>query len=91
MSAESAEGSSGVTGLLHQRLEMMMSEMYEAKKQMERYRDRAETAEEDHRALANIIETMRRDDWKNTTEDFKHRSQSDSGLVKELCNASVMI
>ena len=94
MSAEPAESNldmdlDDLSQQIKIRKSKILSEIDRIKQRMEKDHERAETAEKDYRALANIIETMRRDDWKNTTEDFKHRSQNDSGLVKELRNASV--
>lgn len=63
---------------LQQRLELMMSEMNEMKQQMERYRERAESAEADRKSLAEMIETIRKDHAKTAAKGSRRRSRSDS-------------
>lgn len=68
---------------LQQRLESMMTEMNEMKLQMERYRERAETAEADRKSLAEMIENIRQDNVKKANKEAKRRSRSDSELARE--------
>jgi hypothetical protein len=70
------------TARLQQRLETMMSEMNEMKQQMEKYRERAETAEADRKGLAEMIETIRSDNAKLVTKEARHRSRSNSGSTR---------
>ena len=56
------------TTRLQQRLEVMMSEMNEMKQQMERYSERAETAEADRKTLAEMIENIREDNAKTASK-----------------------
>ncbi|KAF2192516.1 hypothetical protein K469DRAFT_312893 [Zopfia rhizophila CBS 207.26] len=81
------------TARLQQRLELMMSEMNEMKQQMERYRERAETAEAEsanHRkTLAQMVEKIRQDDAKNATREAKRRSRSDSDLAQDSTSAGI--
>ncbi|KAL6712450.1 hypothetical protein ACN47E_000327 [Coniothyrium glycines] len=63
---------------LQQRLELMMSEMSEMKQQMERYRERAETAEADRKSLADMIENIRKDNARVAGKESRRRSSSDS-------------
>jgi hypothetical protein len=63
------------TSRLQQRLELMMTEMGEMKQQMERYRERAETAEADR--------TIRRDNARSTSRELKRRGRSNGHLSKE--------
>jgi len=65
---------------LQQRLDAMMSEMNEMKLQMEKYRERAETAEADRKSLSEMIENIRHDNAKQATKEAKRRSRSDSDL-----------
>jgi len=66
------------TARLQQRLELMVSEMNEMKQQMERYRERAETAEADRQSLAEMIENIRKDNAKTASKEVKRRNRSDS-------------
>ncbi|KAF2643206.1 hypothetical protein P280DRAFT_488307 [Massarina eburnea CBS 473.64] len=61
---------------LQQKLDTMMSEMSEMKIQMDRYRERAESAEADRKSLAEMIENIRQDNAKRATKDAKRRSRS---------------
>ncbi len=58
---------------LQQRLDMLLSEMNEMKQQMEKYRRRAETAEEesarDRRTLAEMVEKIRTDEAQLASTD----------------------
>jgi chromosome segregation ATPase len=68
------------TTRLQQRLDTMMSEMNEMKIQMEKYRERAETAEADRKSLSEMIENIRLDNAKQVNKEAKRRSRSDSDL-----------
>jgi hypothetical protein len=67
---------------LQQRLDLMMSEMNEMKQQMERYRERAETAEADRQSLAEMIETIRKENAKTAGKEARRRSRSNSQLAR---------
>jgi hypothetical protein len=71
------------TSRLQQRLELMMTEMGEMKQQMERYRERAETAEADRQSLAEMVDTIRRDNARSTSRELKRRGRSNGHLSKE--------
>jgi hypothetical protein len=71
------------TSRLQQRLELMMTEMGEMKQQMERYRERAETAEADRKSLAEMVDTIRRDNARSTSRELRRRSRSNGHLSKE--------
>lgn len=73
------------TARLQQRLELMMSEMNEMKQQMERYRERAETAEADRKSLAEMIENIRKDNAKAATKETR-RSRCASQLAASRTN-----
>ncbi|KAH4005486.1 hypothetical protein HBH70_003470 [Parastagonospora nodorum] len=66
------------TSQLQQRLDLMMSEMSEMKQQMERYRERAETAEADRKTLAEMIESIRRDNARASSREARRRSRTNS-------------
>lgn len=66
------------TSRLQQRLDTMMTEMNEMKLQMERYRERAESAEADRKSLSEMIENIREDNAKQANKEAKRRSRSDS-------------
>ncbi|KAI4713342.1 hypothetical protein J4E89_002322 [Alternaria sp. Ai002NY15] len=70
------------TARLQQRLELMMSEMNEMKQQMERYRERAETAEADRKTLAEMIENIREDNAKTAGKEAQRRSRSNSASAR---------
>ena len=67
------------TTRLQQRLDTMVSEMNEMKIQMDKYRQRAETAEADRKSLAEMIETIRNDNAKMAS---KRHSRSRSGSTQ---------
>lgn len=75
VSTEDVEDS---TARLQQRLDLMMSEMNEMKIQMERYRERAETAEADRKSLAEMIDAIRKDNAKTERRESRRRSRSTS-------------
>lgn len=77
------------TARLQQRLELMVSEMNEMKQQMERYRERAETAEADRKSLAEMIENIRKDNAKTASKEARRRSGSGSQLAREVAGPSV--
>jgi hypothetical protein len=66
------------TSRLQQRLDLMMSEMSEMKQQMERYRERAETAEADRKTLAEMIENIRRDNARTSSREGRRMSRTNS-------------
>jgi hypothetical protein len=72
---------------LQQRLELMVTEMTEMKLQMERYRERAETAEADRKTLAEMIESIRRDNARTSSREAKRRSRSGSPLGQEVISS----
>ena len=59
-----------------------MSEMNEMKQQMERYRERAETAEADRKTLAEMIENIREDNAKTASKESQRRSRSNSASTR---------
>jgi len=63
---------------LQQRLDLMMSEMSEMKQQMEQYRERAETAEADRKTLAEMVESIRRDNARASSREARRRSRTSS-------------
>jgi chromosome segregation ATPase len=71
------------TSRLQQRLDTMVSEMNEMKLQMEKYRQRAETAEADRKTLAEMVENIRNDNAKTAGKEAKRRSRSHSGSAQE--------
>jgi hypothetical protein len=81
-------GAAETTSRLQQRLEMMVTEMNEMKQQMERYRERAETAEADRKSLAEMIETIRRDNARASSREARRRSRSNSRLTGETASSS---
>ena len=91
--SENGSVSSGIaedtTARLQQRLELMMSEMNEMKQQMERYRERAETAEADRKTLAEMIESIRKDNAKTASREARHRSRSNSASARAGLKAGV--
>jgi hypothetical protein len=68
------------TSRLQQRLDSMMTEMTEMKLQMERYRERAESAEADRKSLSEMIENIRQDNANQANREAKRRSRSGSDL-----------
>ena len=74
------------TSRLQLRLELMVAEMTEMKQQMERYRERAETAEADRKSLAEMVESIRRDNAKTANKDARPRSWS-GGRAKDAASA----
>lgn len=66
------------TSRLQQRLDTMVFEMNEMKLQMEKYRQRAETAEADRKSLAEMIENIRNDNAKSAGKVAKRHSRSNS-------------
>ncbi|KAL6151311.1 hypothetical protein ACJBU6_10296 [Exserohilum turcicum] len=74
---------------LQSRLDLMMSEMNEMKQQMERYRERAETAEANSKTLAEMIENIRKDNAKAASKEALWRSRSDSASAKPDVKAQV--
>lgn len=79
-SGSASPGAADTTARLQQRLELMVTEMNEMKQQMERYRERAETAEADRTSLAEMIESIRRDNAKAANKSTR-RSRSNSQLA----------
>jgi hypothetical protein len=77
------------TARLQQRLELMMSEMNEMKQQMERYRERAETAEADRKTLAEMIESIRKENAKTASREARRRSRSNSAPARAGLKAGV--
>lgn len=75
------------TSRLQQRLDLMMSEMSEMKQQMERYRERAETAEADRKTLAEMIENIRRDNARASSREGKRRSRTNSPLSRNVATS----
>jgi chromosome segregation ATPase len=71
------------TSRLQQRLDLMVTEMNEMKQQMERYRERAETAEADRKSLAEMIESIRRDNARTSSREARRRSRSNSQPTQE--------
>jgi hypothetical protein len=71
------------TTRLQQRLELMMTEMGEMKQQMERYRERAETAEADRKSLAEMVENIRRDNARTSSREARRRSRSNSHQTRQ--------
>ena len=73
------------TSRLQQRLEMMVAEMDEMKQQMEKYRQRAESAEAEsatHRkTLAEMVEKIRQDDAERTAREAKKEHQHSESEV----------
>jgi hypothetical protein len=80
-------GAADTTARLQQRLELMVTEMNEMKQQMERYRERAETAEADRTSLAEMIENIRRDNAKSANKTIRRRSLSGSRLASDVTSA----
>ena len=81
------------TSRLQQRLEMMVAEMDEMKQQMEKYRQRAESAESEsatHRkTLAEMVEKIRQDDAERTAREAKkERRHSESEVTPEPASAA---
>lgn len=74
----SASPTADTTARLQHRLEAMMLEMSEMKQQMERYRERAEAAESDRKSLAEMIENIRKDNAKASSNGSRRRSRSGS-------------
>lgn len=80
---------SDATSRLQQRLDLMMTEMSEMKQQMERYRERAETAEADRQSLAEMIENIRRDNARASSRDARRRSRSNSRQTREVVSSGI--
>lgn len=79
----SASPSVDTTARLQHRLETMMLEMNEMKQQMERYRERAEAAETDRKSLMEMIENIRKDNAKTSSES-RRRSRSGGDQAREV-------
>jgi chromosome segregation ATPase len=77
------------TSRLQQRLDTMVSEMNEMKLQMEKYRQRAETAEDDRKSLAEMIENIRNDNAKTAGKEAKRRDRSHSGSAQEVVDGQM--
>lgn len=73
------------TARLQQKLDLMMSEMSELRIQMEKYRERAESAEADRKSLAEMIENIRQD---NAKKIGKRRSRGESDAAEDAATAS---
>lgn len=80
-------GTADTTSRLQQRLELMMTEMNEMKQQMEHYRVRAETAEADRKSLAEMIESIRRDNARASSREARRRSRSANRAAREAASA----
>lgn len=80
-------GAADTTARLQQRLELMVAEMTEMKQQMERYRERAETAEADRKSLAEMVENIRQDNARSTTREARRQSRSNGDLSREAATA----
>jgi len=76
------------TSRLQQRLELMLTEMGEMKQQMERYRERAETAEADRKSLADMVESIRRDNARTSSREARRRSRSANRSANEAASAA---
>lgn len=91
------------TARLQQRVELMVAEMDEMKKQMEQYKQRAESAEEEsvttRKTLAEMIEKIRRDGASKDVDGIKRRvsmeiaTQTETGLEsdKDTFRASTLL
>ncbi|KAH8723938.1 hypothetical protein GQ44DRAFT_740676 [Phaeosphaeriaceae sp. PMI808] len=77
------------TSRLQQHLELMMTEMTEMQQQMDRYRERAETAEADRKSLAEMIETIREDNARASSRGTRRRSRSNSDIAREAASSGV--
>ncbi|KAG9200817.1 hypothetical protein G6514_006673 [Epicoccum nigrum] len=83
----SASPADDTTARLQHRLEAMMLEMNEMKQQMERYRERAEAAESDRKSLAEMIETIRKDNAKSSERSSRRRSRSGGDETRDVRGA----
>jgi hypothetical protein len=83
----SASPADDTTARLQHRLETMMLEMNEMKQQMERYRERAEAAESDRKSLAEMIETIRKDNAKSSERSSRRRSRSGDDETRDIRGA----
>lgn len=76
---DAAKSEDDPTSELQQRLDRVLIEMNEMKSQMERYRTRAEKAEDDsardRKSLAEMIEKVRRDEEKRAAREEKSRGR----------------
>lgn len=74
---------------LQQRVEMMVVEMDEMKKQMEKYKKRAESAEEEtvstRKTLAEMIEKIRRDGASKDAQGVARRRSMEIATQTEIC------
>ena len=79
------------TTRLQQRLEIMVSEMNEMKQQMERYRQRAETAEAENathrKTLAEMVEKIRQDEATRVSQETKPRRRNADRTPSEAATA----
>lgn len=75
--------------ILQQRLDLMMLEMNEMKQQMERYRERAESAEADRKSLADMIENIRKENERASSREARRRGRSSSTSAREVTNTGV--
>ena len=78
----SSNAANAATTRLQQRLDTMISEMNEMKLQMEKYRQRAESAEADRKSLAEMIENIRHDNARLADKKTSRRSRSHSGSTQ---------
>ncbi len=87
-SSVSPGAADATTARLQHRLETMMLEMNEMKTQMERYRERAEAAESERKSLADMIESIRKDNAKSSSGSGRRRSRSNGESARETAGAS---
>ncbi|KAI9833321.1 MAG: hypothetical protein M1819_003716 [Sarea resinae] len=75
------------TARLQQRLELMVAEMDEMKQQIEKYKQRAEVAEEeratDRKSLAEMVEKIRRDDAEREAKALARRRSTEMSTQTE--------
>ena len=71
------------TARLQQRLESMMAEMNEMKQQMEAYRERAEAAESDRKSLAEMVESIRKENANLASKASSRHRQSNGEATKD--------
>jgi hypothetical protein len=75
--------SDDTTTRLQQRLESMMAEMNEMKQQMEAYRERAEAAESDRKSLAEMVESIRKENDNLASQASSRRRRSGGEVAKD--------
>ncbi|KAJ4325473.1 hypothetical protein N0V94_000616 [Neodidymelliopsis sp. IMI 364377] len=88
-SSSASPDAADTTTRLQHRLETMMLEMNEMKQQMERYRERAESAESERKSLAEMIETIRKDNAKSNQSGSRRRSRSSDDDIREITDSDV--